>query len=102
MSMPITPIKTQVLGEAIDLGTTELNAMVKKLDHVTIDFSALPMYEVYSIQNVAVTEMKVKEGALVKTVRASNKTIHKTKRTIKEVEQNLIPWSKTSTSLMQV
>ena len=62
---PIPPINTHVLDEAIDLGMTELTSMVENLGHVTINFSALSMYEVYAIQNVAFIEMKVREGVLV-------------------------------------
>ena len=40
VSIPIPPIKTQVLGEATDLGTIELNTMLKNLGHVTINFFA--------------------------------------------------------------
>ena len=36
--------------------------------------------------------MKVREGALVKHVRASNKTIHKMKKTIKEEEKKAKTW----------
>ena len=42
------------------------------------------MYEVYAIHNVMVIEMKLREGALVKQVIASNNTIHKMKKTVKE------------------
>ena len=69
MSTPIMPIKTQVLGEVIDLGMTELNAMVKNMGHVTINFPALAMYDAYAIQNATVIETKVREGALVNQVR---------------------------------
>ena len=54
VSIPIPPIKNQVLGEALNLGIKQMNAMVKNMGHVTINFSTLPMYEVYSIQNIAV------------------------------------------------
>ena len=49
VSIPIPPIKNQVLGEALNLGTIELNAMEKIMGHVTMDFSALSMYELYAI-----------------------------------------------------
>ena len=65
----IPPIKTQVLGEALGLETTEVNSMVKNMGHVTIIFSTIPMYEVYSTQNVTVVEMKVTKCALVKHIR---------------------------------
>ena len=39
VSIPIPPIKTQLVGEAFNLGTIELNTMAKNLGHVTIDFS---------------------------------------------------------------
>ena len=44
------PIRIQVVGQAIELGKTKLNTIVKELGHVTMDFFALPMYEVHVIQ----------------------------------------------------
>ena len=38
VSIPIPQIKTQVLGESLDLGMKELNAIVKNMVHVTINF----------------------------------------------------------------
>ena len=80
VSIPIPPIKTQVLGEAIELGKTELNAMAKILGHVTIDLSAVLMYKDYAIQVSAVVEIKVREGALINKVRESNKNVNKMKK----------------------
>ena len=65
VSTPIPPINTHVLDEVIDLGMTELTSMVENLGHITINFSALSMYEAYDIENVTVAEMKVREGVLV-------------------------------------
>ena len=53
------------MGEALNLGTLELNSMIKSIGHVIIDFSALSFYEVYALQNVIVVEMKVREGTFV-------------------------------------
>ena len=39
VSISIPPIKTQLVGESLDLGTTKLNTIAKNLGHVTIDFS---------------------------------------------------------------
>ena len=39
VSIPIPPIKTQMVGEALDLGKIELNTIAKNLGHMTIDFS---------------------------------------------------------------
>ena len=36
--------KTQVVRQAIDLGTPKLNTMVKDSCHVTVNFYAMPMY----------------------------------------------------------
>ena len=83
MSIPIPPIKTQLVGEALDLGITELNATAKSVGHVTIEFSTLLFYKVYSLHNVTVAKMKVREGALIKQVRVSNRTINKMKKTFK-------------------
>ena len=46
--MLVPPIKTQVSGEALDLGTIEFNEVAKILGQVTIDFSHMWMYEVYA------------------------------------------------------
>ena len=67
-STPTPPIKIQVLGQAIDLGTLELNTMVKDLRHITMDFVVLPMYEVHAIQNAVVAKMKNRDYALVKQI----------------------------------
>ena len=40
---PIPPIKTQVLGEPIDLEIADLYTIVKNMGHVTINFSAIPV-----------------------------------------------------------
>ena len=42
------------MGESLDLGILELNSMAKSVGHVTIDFFALSMHEVYAIQKVTV------------------------------------------------
>ena len=49
LSTPTPHIKIQVLGQAIDLGTSELNTMFKDLGHIAMDFSTLSMYEVHAI-----------------------------------------------------
>ena len=38
--------KTQVVSEGIEMGTPELNVMVKDIGHVTINFSTVLMYQV--------------------------------------------------------
>ena len=43
------------MGQEIELGMPEMNTMVKYLGHVTMDFYALTMYEVHTIQNDIVT-----------------------------------------------
>ena len=58
--------------------------MAKILGHVTIDFSTILIYEVYSIENAAIVEMKVREGTLVKQVRESNNIVHKMKKIVNE------------------
>ena len=47
--MQTSPIRILVMAQAIDLWTLEMNAMVKYLGHVTMDFYALTMYEVHAI-----------------------------------------------------
>ena len=82
--MPTLQINILVLGQAIKLGTPKLNTMVKDLGDVTMEFSALLMYEVHAIQNYVVVERKNKEHALVNQVKSSHKTINKMKKTIQE------------------
>ena len=72
------------MGESLDLIMTKLNTMAKNLGHVTINFSQMLLFEVYKIQNVAAMEnMKVREGALINQVCASNYIVHKMKKTFK-------------------
>ena len=59
VSILIPPIKTQVVGEKLDLGTQRLNTIAKNLGHVIIDFSHMPLYEVYAMQNYVDAKMKV-------------------------------------------
>ena len=47
--IPIPPIKTQMVGEALDLGIIELNTMDKKSINVTMSFSQMLLYEFYAI-----------------------------------------------------
>ena len=58
-----------------------MNTIVKDLGHV-MEFSAISMYEVHSIQNDTIEEMKTKEHLLVNRVKSSHKTIKKLKNTI--------------------
>ena len=81
-----------MVGEEINLGIVELNTMAKNLGHVTIDFLHMFLYEFYVIQNVVVMEMKVREGALIKQVHTSNKTVSNMKKTIKETEEKAKTW----------
>ena len=57
--------------------------MAKNLGHVTIDFSQMPLYKVYAMQNVTVAEMKVREDTLIKQAKVSNKVVSNMKKTIK-------------------
>ena len=53
--IPNQPVRVPVMVHAIDLGTLEMNTMVKDLGPVTMDFFVLTMYEVHTIQNYIVT-----------------------------------------------
>ena len=66
--------------------------MAKNLGHVTIDFLQILLYEVYAMQNFVVMEMKVREGALIKQEKVSNKVVSKMKKTIKEAKQKAKTW----------
>ena len=92
MSILIPPINTQLVGEELDLGTTELNFTAKPCVHVTIYFYALSLYKVYALQNVAVEKMKVMEGTLVKKVRESNNIVNNMNKKVKETEQRSKMW----------
>ena len=75
-----------VMGQEIELGMPEMNTMVKYLGHVTMDFSALTMYEVHGIQNVVITEMNNKENSFLNQVKSSRKVVNKMKKTVQEAE----------------
>ena len=64
--MWVSPIRTQVSGEALDLGTPEFNGMAKTIGYIAIEFSHMHIYKVYAMKNVAFIEMKVREGSLIK------------------------------------
>ena len=100
--IPILPIRTQVVGEVLDPGTPKLNAIAKKLGHVTIDFLQMSLYEVYAIQNVADAEIKLREGALIKEEKVANKTVNKMKKTIKELEKKYKTWEENMNILENV
>ena len=87
MFIPIPPIKSQLRGEELNLVTLEVVSTTRSIGHVTINFSALAFYEVYTLQNVIVAEMKVREGALVKKVRSLKNNISKMKKIVKEISQ---------------
>ena len=50
------------------------------------------MTEVYALQNVAVIEMKLREGSLIQQVRVVNKSINKMKQVVKEAEKKKKTW----------
>ena len=82
-----------MVGEALNLGMTKLNTMANNLVHVTIiNFSQMSLYEVYAIHNDVVTEMKVREDALIKQVRVSNNIFSKMKKIVKETKINAKTW----------
>ena len=83
MSILTPPIKTQLVGEALDLGMKILNAMSTKLGQATIGCSQMPLSKFYAMKNVVVMEMKVREVTLNKKVHALNKIVSKMKKTIK-------------------
>ena len=53
--------KIHVYSQAFDLGTSELNVVVKDISNFTFDFFAIPMYQLHVIKHVAVEEMKTRE-----------------------------------------
>ena len=80
--MLVPPIKTQVLGEALDLGTPKFNEMAKSIGQITTYFLHMQKHEVYAMQNVAVMEMKVREGTLIKHVKVANKSVNKMNKAV--------------------
>ena len=51
--------------------------MAKRIDQVTIDFSQMRLIGVYALQKSAVAEIKVRETALGKQTKKSEKLINK-------------------------
>ena len=81
--MPVPPIIMQVSREELDLGTPKFNDVAKSIGHITIEFSHMRISKVYAMKNLAVVEMKIREGALIKQVKVANKSVDK----MKQVEQ---------------
>ena len=73
---------------AIDLGTTEYNAMIKDIGHVTFGFFVVPMCLLYTIQQTAVQEMKERENGLLGRLKILKEIITSLKNTVKETENN--------------
>ena len=66
VSIPSPSMRTQLVGESLDLGMIKLNTMTKNLGHVTIYFSQMSLYKVYVVHNVTVMKMKFREGTMIK------------------------------------
>ena len=86
IAVPVSPIRTQVSRGVFDLGTLDFNDVIKSIGQIMIEFSLMEMVEVYAMQSVAVVEIKVREGALVKQVNATNKSVKKMKLVVQEAE----------------
>ena len=52
-----------------------------------IDFSLMEMAKMYAIQSVAIVEIKLREGVLVKQAKAANTSVKKMKLVVQEAEQ---------------
>ena len=59
-----------------------MNTMVKDPGDITMDFSALSMYEVHAIQKATVTKMRKRECTLVNKVKYSHKSVNKIKKIV--------------------
>ena len=68
IAVPVPPIRTQVSGGVLDLGTLEFNDVIRDIDQITIYFSSMDITEVYTIQSVVAAEIKVHKHALAKQV----------------------------------
>ena len=85
----VPPIRMQVSGGVIDLGTPEFTDVSKSIGQITIDFSLMEMVEVYEMQSVAFVEIKVGEGTLVKQVNPAYTSVKKMKLVVQEAEQKM-------------
>ena len=56
----VPPIRVQVGGEVLDLGTPKFNDVAKIIGQVTIDFLQMGLTEVYALQKDAVVKIKVR------------------------------------------
>ena len=56
----VPPIKVQVGGEVLDLGTPKFNDVAKIIGQVTIDFLLMGLTEVYALQKDAVVKIKLR------------------------------------------
>ena len=84
--------KIQVIGQAIVLGKLELNVVVKDIGDVDFDFSVVPMYQLHTIQHVALEEMKTREHNIFDQLNSSKKIMSSLKHSIKETENKAKNW----------
>ena len=62
----------------------EYNAMIKDIGHVSLDFSAVLMYLLYSIQQTIVGEMKKRECVVFNQLNQSKNTVTSLENKVKE------------------
>ena len=86
LPVPVTLIRTQMLGEVLYLGTPEFNDVANNIGQITIDFSLMQIDELYALHNVAIIEMKVRMGTLIKQAKFTNKIVNKMKLEVQGTE----------------
>ena len=77
----------QVLKDVVKRGTPESNIDFQDTNQLIIDFSSMHMNEVYAVQNVVNTEIKLRERHLATQVKAAHQDLRRLKSEIQEVEQ---------------
>ena len=102
IAVPVPPIRMQVLGGVLNIGTPKFQDVSKNIGQITLYFSLMEMVEVYAMQSAAVVEIKVREGALVKKVKAANKSVKNMKIVVQDFEQKMKTWEENCHSLDKV
>ena len=66
--VPVPPIKVEVSGGVVDLGTLDFNDVSSDIGHITIDFSSMNITEIYAIHSAINAEIKLHERTLATQV----------------------------------
>ena len=74
------------------MGTPKFNDVTNIIRMITIYFLQMHMTEVYALQNVEVTKMKLREGVFIKKEKVANKSINKMKKEVQEAAKKTKTW----------